>query len=124
MGINVPKKVVGQYEADIPDFEFEENGETKHATGFLLSIFLRENDLLYRAGSLEFKGKYTDVSQNGQYVDMKVNLFNNSSVTFDLDLIFDKKTNQLAVHGIKGIEEVVCGRRQVTVEKKTRFRRL
>ena len=122
--VNIPKKLVGQYDAEVPAFEFKENGEVKQASGFLLSILLRESSFLYRAGSLEYKGVYNEVNQNGSLVDMQVTVSNSASLSFDLDFVYDKKSNSLAVYGIKGLEQVNCEKKEVVVEKNKRFRRL
>lgn len=122
--VNIPKKLVGQYDADVPAFEFEENGEVRQASGFKLSILLRESSFLYRAGSIDYKGVYNEVNQNGSVIDMKVTVSSSASLSFDLDFIYDKKSNSLSVHGIKGLDEVKCEKKEVVVEKKTRFRRL
>ena len=122
--ITIPKKVIGQYDAEVPDFEFEENGQTKKAAGFLLSIKLRETNLLYRMGTMEYSGTYTEVLQKGGFVDIKVNVTNNNSLEFDLDLKWDKKTKTLSVKGIKGIEEVICSKVDDMAEKNKGFKRL
>ena len=122
--ITIPKKVIGQYDAEVPDFEFEENGQTKRAAGFTLSILLRETNLLYRMGTMEYSGTYTEVVQKGAFVDMKVNIKSNSTLEFDLDLKWDKKSKTLAVKGIKGIDEVVCNKKEEVAVKNKGFKRL
>lgn len=122
--VTIPKKLVGQYDAEVPAFEFEENGEVRQASGFMLSILLRESNFLYRAGSLEYKGEYNEINQNGSIIDMKVTVSSSASRSFDLDFVYDKKSKSLAVHGIKGLDEVKCEKKEEVVEKKTRFKRL
>lgn len=120
----LPKKILGQYDADIPPFQFEEDGEIVQASGYSVSILLRDTYMWYRAGNMKFRGTYSSVVEEGQLVDIKVEVSNKSSVAFPLELIVNKKTKSLILKGLKGIDQVQLEKKEETPEKNRGFTRL
>ena len=121
--LNIPKKIIGQYDAEVPAFEFEDNGHTVHASAYTLSLILREDYLVYKTEHLEFNGVYKAVKDNGPLVDIDVAISNSISIDFDLDLQVNKKTGSIAIKGLKGVPEVTAIKREISVKRKG-FKRL
>lgn len=115
----IPKKLIGRYETHIPDFEFQDNGRTVQAAGYNIAISLKEDYLWYYCGNLEFYGTFTKASESGDLVDISVNVSNDLSVQFDLELSLNKKTKSIAVKGLKGIPEVNLYKREIVVKRKS-----
>lgn len=117
--ISIPEKIIGQYQAEIPSFEFEDNGRTVHAAGYTLNLLLREDYMWYKTDMLEFYGEYTDLKEKGDIFDVSIAVSNDLSIDFDLDISYNKKTGSLAVKGMKGLPEVeLTKRREIKVNKK------
>jgi hypothetical protein len=123
--LTVPKKIMGQYDAEIPAFDFEDNGQVRHASAYSVSILLRENYMWYRCGSMKFRGDYTEIVENGPLLDIQVGISNESSIAFDLEIIIDRRTNSLVLKGLKGLDVVKLDKKQIIVEpKNSRHKRL
>lgn len=120
----LPKKILGQYDAEIPPFQFEEDGEIIQASGYTVSILLRETYMWYRAGNMKFRGSYESVVEDGALVDIKVNVSNKSSVAFPLEMIVNKKTKSLILKGLKGVNQVKLDKKEDKPEKNRGFTRL
>ena len=123
--LKIPKKIIGQYQAEVPDFDFEDNGRTVHASGYTLSLILKEEFMLYKSGILELQGSYKSLSENGGLIDLAVEISDNVAIEFDLGLTIDKKTGSIAVSGLKGLPEITLHKKEIQVEKNNRgFKRL
>lgn len=123
--IEIPKKILGEYQAVVPAFEFEdENHEKVQASSYVINIHLKSNHLLYKMGDLEMKGLYSELNEDGKFIDLAVNITNNVSIDFDLDLNINKKTGEIRMYGLKGVPEAKLEKKEIKKEKKRRFRRL
>lgn len=116
--ISIPKRLIGEYEASVPAFTFDDNGHTVQAAASTMSIILREDYLWYKTGMFQFYGEYQEVVEEGDFINVAVLLSNDLSVDFDMGLIINKKTGQIAVKGLTGVPEVSLEKRQITVHKK------
>lgn len=114
----IPKKLLGKYETNVPDFEFEDNGRIVKASGYNLTINIREDYLWYYCGDIEFYGAFTQTSEDEDQVAISVNVSNNFSIGFDLELSLNKRTKSIAIKGLTGFLEVILEKREIVVTKK------
>ena len=106
---------MGQYQAEVPAFEFEDNGHTVQASGYTLSIVLREDYMWYRTEMLEFYGEYTELKEEKDIIDVSIALSNDLSIDFDLDISYNKRTGALAIRGLKGVPEIQMSKQEIKV---------
>ena len=125
LSLNIPKKLMGQYDAEVPAFEFEDNGRTLKASGYTISLILKEEFMLYKTGILNFHGEYTDVAEKGDIIDIDVAITNEISIKFDIGLSVNKKTGLIAITGLHGVPPVTAKKREIVINKKNKgFKRL
>lgn len=123
--LNIPKKILGQYDAEVPAFEFEDNGRTLKASGYTISLVLKEEFMWYQTGTLKFLGEYKEVVEDGELVDIDVEITNEISIKFDIELVVNKKTGSVAINGLKGVPPVTAKKSEIVITKKNRgFKRL
>lgn len=123
--LNIPKKLMGQYDAEVPSFEFEDKGRTVKASAYTISLILKEDFMWYKTGSLKFLGVYQDAVENGDLLDIDVEITNEVSITFDIALSVNKKTGSIAISGLTGVPTLTAQKREIVLKKKNRgFKRL
>ena len=123
--IAIPKKYLGQYDTEVPAFEFEDNGHTVTAGAYTMSIVLQEEYMWYQCGKLRFYGEYLELKDEGEVMDINVEVSNTISIGFDIDISINKNSGAVAVKGLKGLPNLAMKKREIVVTKKNRgFSRL
>jgi hypothetical protein len=121
----LPKKILGTYDADIPAFEFEYQNKTLKASGFHVSLVLKSEIMIYKCGSLEFDGIYEEVLEEGDNVNIGVSIMNTENVKFDLDLCYNKKNRSVSMCSLVGIPAPNMQKREIVLKSQgSRFGRL
>ena len=113
----VPKKIQGQYQAEVPGFEFEDNNRTIKTAPYQVTLTLKEDYLWYLCGSIKFYGTYTSVVEKDNIINVKVNISNDMSINFDMDLSVDKKSRSLIISGLKGVPITELPKRDIILKK-------
>ena len=114
----IPEKLLGRYETQVPDFEFENNGQTIKAAAYNVAVTLREDYLWYHCGDLKFYGVFTDAIENDEQIDIHARVSNDLSIEFDFELSINKKTKSLALRGLKGIPELTLHKHEIVLKHK------
>jgi hypothetical protein len=116
--IEIPKKILGQYEADVPAFTFKFNDKDYKASAYHLSIILKNDILWYKCGSLLFSGSFQSVEEDGENVNVSADFSNNQSISFNLDMSINKKTRSLVIAGQNGLPSTSLVKREIVMVKK------
>ena len=115
---SIPKKFIGQYDAEVPAFEFEDNGHTVYASAYTLSIILREDYLWYETEMFKFFGEFKNFEENKDHCNIAVDVSNDLSMNFDFDLHINKKSGDVAISGLTGVPVLELQKRAILVTRK------
>lgn len=116
--IDIPKKILGQYDADIPAFTFKFNDKEFKASAYHLSIIVKSDILWYKCGNLLFSGSFQSIMEDSENVNVKANFSNEQSISFKLNFIINKKTRSLAIASHNGIPATNLIKREIVLKKK------
>ena len=116
--IAIPKKLTGQYDAEIPSFEFEDNDRTLQASAYNISLALHMDYLWYYCGEIKFYGEYNSLTDDGENTNVGIAISNDYSVSFNMELSVNNKTHDFVLKGLKGVPETTLVKRKIHLEKK------
>ncbi|MFT4599911.1 MAG: hypothetical protein ACI857_000078 [Arenicella sp.] len=115
---DLPKICLGQYETEVPAFEFVKNDQLIKASAYDVKLVLFKDHLSYFCGSIEFTGFYDMIENSADEVNMNISVTNSISVDFDFELLLDKKSKTMKMFGLKGVPEMSIPKRQIKLTKK------
>lgn len=116
--IDIPKKILGQYDAEVPAFTFMFNNKSFKASGYHLSIIVKDDILWYQCGGLLFSGSFQSVEEEGDDVNVNADFSNEQSISFNLNMKINKKTKSLIIAGHNGIPTANLIKREIVMVKK------
>ena len=116
--IDIPKKILGQYEADVPAFVFQYNNKSYKASAYHLSIIVKNDILWYKCGGLLFSGSFQSVEEVGENVNVNADFSNEQSISFNLNMKINKKAKSLIIEGHNGLPTTSLVKREVVMVKK------
>jgi hypothetical protein len=122
--IEIPKKLLGEYYAEVSSYDFEHNDRDLKASSHIIRIILKEDAVWYQSGKLTLEGDYKEVKTEGQNVLFDINVSNSKSINFDFNLNVNKKTGEAFLSGLKGVPDTKMRKRPSKPEKNRGFRRL
>ncbi|UKN00541.1 hypothetical protein K6119_12440 [Paracrocinitomix mangrovi] len=117
---SLPKKAVGEYYAEVQDYEFKkENNKKMRASGFDIALILRESSVTYHCGKLHFEGTYQSIVANGNEIDVKLKMGTSVEVAFDMNVMIDTKEGSILISGMESVPSTELWRSDV-IEKKNK----
>ncbi|MEO9533577.1 MAG: hypothetical protein ABJG68_01155 [Crocinitomicaceae bacterium] len=108
---DLPKGLVGQYFGEMEAFDFVHNDKELSASSHEIEILFTENGVLYSTGTMEYRGEYQFVAQDDKKYIIKTKMTNDLSMSFELKLIYDKKTKTVTLDGDNGIPDTSLAKR-------------
>ena len=109
---DLPKGLVGQYSGEMEAFSFIHNDIEISAASQDIKILFTENGILYTSGTIEYRGAYQLVFQDDKKYIIKTIMSNDKSMSFEMNLVYDKKLKSVVMTGENGIPDAL-------LEKKT-----
>lgn len=102
MADNLPGKALGKYAGEKPAYTAVKNNVEISIEEQDVFITIGETTLFYKIGKLSLSGAYTAIKIDGGNYSIKANLTNDKSVSFDLELLWSKKSKNLTIIGKNG----------------------
>ena len=94
----LPKDCLGIYAGEMAAYTVTKMNIEKHD----VKIQITRHDIFYSSGQIELRGGYTFLKQSGSQYLIKVNLSNGKNISYQMDLIWNKKARTLSVSGKNG----------------------
>jgi hypothetical protein len=121
---DIPKKLFGEYVAEIESFKFEHDDSNLKASSHIIRIILKPDMVWYQSGKMTLKGNYQEVKSEGQNVLFDIHVSNEKSINLDFNLDINKKTGYTILSGLKGVPETRMFKKPNKPEKNRGFSRL
>ena len=102
---DLPKGLVGQYYEEMEAFSFVHNDIELSASSQDIEVLFTEKGVLYSSGTLEYRGEYQFVAQDDKKYVIKTKMSNDLSMSFEINLVYDKKTKTVVIAGKNGIPD-------------------
>lgn len=99
---DLPKECLGNYAGEMAAYTVLKNDVELNIEKHDVHVHLTSQGIFYSSGSIELKGTYTFLKQSGSQYLIKANLTNGKSVSYQIDLLWNKKTHSLFLEGKNG----------------------
>ena len=98
----LPKECYGFYAGEMAAYTVMKNDVEMNIEKHDVEVHVAAQYVSYTSGTLTLKGTYTFLKQTGSQYLIKAVLTNGKSVTYELDLLWDKKQKSLFLAGKNG----------------------
>lgn len=98
----LPKDCLGMYAGEMEAYTVTKNDIEMNIEKHDVKIQITRYDIFYLSGQIELRGAYTFLKQSGTQYLIKVNLTNGKNVSYQIDLIWNKKARTLTLSGKNG----------------------
>ncbi len=98
----LPKDCLGIYAGEMAAYTVTKNDIEMNIEKHDVKIQITRHDVFYSSGQIELRGGYTFLKQSGSQYLIKVNLTNGKNISYQIDLIWNKKAHTLSVSGKNG----------------------
>lgn len=106
-GEELPKECLGYYAGEMPAYTVTRNDIEMNIDKHDVSLQITRYDIFYKSGLIELKGSYTFMKQSGSQWLIKANLSNGKNISYQLDLLWTKKTRTLLMSGKNGEPDMI-----------------
>ncbi len=103
----LPKDCFGRYGGEMPGYAVERDGNMIEIDEHDVFITISEEAIIYLGGNLELSGGYTVFQQSKNEFAIKAELTNGKALTYDLDLVWNKKEQRMYITPKNGQSEAV-----------------
>ena len=98
----LPKDCYGFYAGEMAPYSVVKNDVELNIDKHDVHIQITTTGILYKSGTIQLKGTYTFLKESGTQYLIKANLSNGKSVSYQVDLVWNKKLHSLFVPGKNG----------------------
>lgn len=98
----LPKDCLGSYAGEMAAYSVMKNDMQLNIEKHDVHVQIEAGSISYSSGSIQLKGVYTFLKQNGTQYLIKAKLTNGKSVSYQIDLLWDKKARSLFLEGKNG----------------------
>jgi hypothetical protein len=98
----LPKDCFGSYAGEMAAYTVTKNDIEMNIEKHDVKIQITRQDIFYSSGQIELRGGYTFLKQSGAQYLIKVNLTNGKNISYQIDLIWNKKARTLSLSGKNG----------------------
>lgn len=98
----LPKECLGFYAGEMPAYTAVKNDIEMNIEKHDVSIQITRYDVYYKSGLIELHGGYTFLKQSSSQYLIKANLTNGKNISYQIDLIWNKKQRTLFYAGKNG----------------------
>jgi hypothetical protein len=98
----LPKECFGFYAGEMAAYTVVKNDVEMNIEKHDVEVHIASDYIAYTSGSLALKGTYTFLKQTGNQYLIKADLSNGKNVSYQLDLLWDKKKKTLFLAGKNG----------------------
>lgn len=102
----LPKECLGYYAGEMPAYTVVKNDIEMNIDRHDVRIQITRTEVFYSSGTIKLSGAYTFLKESGNQFLIKVNLSNGKNISYQLDLIWYKKTKSLLMSGKNGEPDV------------------
>lgn len=102
----LPKDCFGEYAGEMAAYTVMNNDVELNIEKHDVKIEISAEKINYKSGMIELNGTYTFLKQSGTQYLIKCKLSNGKSVSYDIDLIWNKKAKTLFLSGKNGEPDV------------------
>ncbi len=106
----LPKVCFGKYGGEMPGYSVEVDGALLAIDKHDVFISINMDEIVYVGGNLELSGAYTVIKQSKNEYVIKTELTNGKSVSYEIDFIWNKKTNNIYIMPKNGQTEATLER--------------
>lgn len=103
---DLPKDCLGHYAGQMPAYTVVKNDIEMNIDKHDVKIQITRHEVFYSSGTIKLSGAYTFLKESGNQYLIKVNLTNGKNISYQLDMIWYKKTKKLLVTGKNGEPDV------------------
>lgn len=94
---DLPKSCYGSYAGEMPGYSVEVDGASIEIDKHDVYVTVSEDEVIYVGGNLELSGTYTVYKQSKHEYVIKSILTNGKSLTYELNLIWNKKEEKIYI---------------------------
>lgn len=98
----LPKDCLGMYAGEMEAYTVTKNDIEMNIEKHDVRIQITRYDVFYTSGMIELHGGYTFLKQSASQYLIKVNLTNGKNISYQVDLLWNKKLKSLLVSGKNG----------------------
>lgn len=103
----LPKDCIGTYAGEMASYTVTKNDVEMNIEKHDIRIQITRYEVFYTSGLIELKGGYTFLKQSGGQYLIKVNLSNGKNISYQLDLLWNKKLKTLLMSGKNGEPDLI-----------------
>lgn len=103
----LPKDCLGVYAGEMKAYTVTKNDIEMNIEKHDVKIQITRHDVFYSSGQIELRGAYTFLKQSGVQYLIKVNLSNGKNISYQIDLIWNRKASTLTLSGKNGEPDLI-----------------
>ncbi|MBI3136733.1 MAG: hypothetical protein HYZ14_18815 [Bacteroidetes bacterium] len=102
MAEELPRDCYGSYAGEMAAYSVLKNDVELNIEKHDVFVSLKADGIFYSSGTIELKGSYTFLKQSGSQYLIKASLTNGKNVSYQIDLLWNKKSRSLFLEGKNG----------------------
>jgi hypothetical protein len=103
----LPKDCLGVYAGEMQAYTVTKNDIEMNIEKHDVRIHIARHDIFYSSGQIELRGAYTFLKQSSTQFLIKVNLTNGKNISYQIDLLWNKKARTLTLSGKNGEPDLI-----------------